>query len=661
MRFEEILQHYVIEEAISLKNAKKKMLSKKYSGAYNESLDEVFGSKNRIISRINIDYSNLNSPLMRRIDDLLDDEGYTVGDMSSYIKGFAYKITGNDEYYNKITDSKNPIKIGKLLQKYEADGQIEVTDRKDGKKSTKWITGKPLLHEFKNDPIRSSNGEFLLVISRHPYDIAGASTDRSWTSCMDLGLPRINYPKTKQNYGLNRKYIPKDIDEGTLVAYVVPMDELYEGPNGEQKVKLQKPLSRILIKPHNSDKGKVYTVGTRYGATYPEFYQKVKEWVSKTLNNTLKGGEKIYKNPKLYNDGDTPVDFEFNTGNLVADEVMNIKLAWQNEKEIGNQITFETSGGNGDTTYIKMKIVVDFRNDIVRSFDYLDGIYSVDGSIKSEYEKQIATAIFQNLTARTTGRGFNDGSPRISVDSLGDGIEIEVECHVQVRHEEDKYTDDDDIYQTLENALDWLKNFNYKKLKNDLYKICSTYDWKSHDEAVANSINEALQLYKDVLDNFHKFYPKGNISFQSLEVISPSRLLKWEESALKVLFNDLYDTVRAFETLSNHMSLFEKKQNYSFMRDGRYVNAKHEIFYEWFNRTFNVDLVDYKDLTELEWKITRLFDLAKDLRTSDNPKDKEKSELLMDIREEQGKIIRYIQRFIGYMGEITRLRFNPFI
>jgi len=173
--FEELLFHPVLQEAISLKNAKKKLLSKKYSGAYNDRLDEVFGGKNRIISRITIDYSNLDSPLMKKISSKLYEHMYVIPSMVEYIKGMAYKKIGQ---YGDV-DYKNPVKIGKLLQKFEADGQIEVTDRKDGKKTTKWITGKPLLHEFKTDPIRSSNGEFLLVISIHPYDIAGASTDRS--------------------------------------------------------------------------------------------------------------------------------------------------------------------------------------------------------------------------------------------------------------------------------------------------------------------------------------------------------------------------------------------------------------------------------------------------------------------------------------------------
>lgn len=648
--FNDLLTHPIISEAISLKNSKKKMLSKKYSGAYNNRLDEVFGGKNRLISRITIDYSNIDSPLMKRIDDLIDDEGYTVKDMASYIRGVAYKITGSDDNGFSVVDVKNPVKIGKLLQKYEADGQIEVTDRKDGKKTTKWITGKPLLHEFKNDPIRSSNGEFLVVISRHPYDIAGASTDRSWSSCMDLGLPRINYPKTKPNEGINRKYIPRDIEEGTLVAYVVPKNELFIGPNGEEKVKLQKPLSRIFMKPHKSDAGPVYTIGSRYGAPYPEFHKQIEEWISKTLNNKLQGGEKIYKNPKLYNDGDTPVDFEFNTGNEVADEVVNELLSYNNEKEVGNQITFETSSGDYTTT-IEMKIVFDFGKEIVKPFHYLDDIYSVDDRIKSEYEKLIGTAIFQSFRGRG-GRSFNDGSPRITVNSLGDGIEIEIESNIQVRGEEDKYIDDDYLWNATYYPMEWLKSFDYKELKRELYKICATYDWKAHDDAVTNSINEALGSYKGVLNNYPNWSGGSDEIFKTLKVISPKNILQLEESAIKPIYNNLYQTLNSFAKLSNFTRMADLNRNYSFNSDARYTETKFEIFYEWFKRTFNVDLVEYKERTEQMWGITKVFDLVKDLRTSDNPEDRKKSELLMDIREQQNKIINYIRRFIGYKGEI---------
>lgn len=644
--FEDLLSHYIIAEAISLRNAKKKMLSKKYSGAYNDRLNEIFGDKNRLISRITIDYSNMDSPLMKKINSLLYHQNYSIDGMSNYIKGIAFKV--NDKTMS--LDKKNPVKIGKLLQKYEPDGEIEITDRKDGEKTTKRVVGKPLLHEFKNDPMRSSNGEFLLVISRHPYDIAGASTDRSWTSCMDLGLPRINYPKTKQNTGINKKYIPKDIDEGTLVAYVVTMNELYEGPNGDEKVKLQKPLSRILMKPHPSDSGNVYTVGKMYGSQYPEFYDKLKQWVSKNLNNKLTGSEKVYKNRNLYNDGDVPVDFEFNTGNEIADKVVNELLEYSNEKELGNQITFETSSGDY-VTNVNLKLVFDFNSSVhVREFEYLNNIYSLSNNIPSKYERLVGNAIFSHLKSRGGG-GYNDGSPNITVTSLGDGIEIEIECNVQVRGEEDKYIDDDYIWGNIYYPLEWLKNLNYSYLKRELYKIVKNYDWKAHDDAVTNQINEALELYKNTLDNFPKFYPKGNISFQSLEVISPLRILKWEDSAIKVLHNDLYYTVRAFETLSNHMSMIERPDR-SIYRDTRYTETKMDICYEWFKRTFGVDLAEYKNKTEQLWSAKILIDLYRNSKDSGNPIPNETFELLKDVDEEQDKIIRYIRRLIGYKGEI---------
>lgn len=644
--FEDLLDHYIVSEAISLKNAKKKFLSKKYSGAYNDRLNEIFGDKNRLISRITIDYSNMDSPLMKKIDSLLYHQNYSIDGMLNYINGVAFKV--NDKTMS--LDKKNPVKIGKLLQKYEPDGEIEITDRKDGEKTTKRVVGKPLLHEFKNDPMRSSNGEFLLVISRHPYDIAGASTDRSWTSCMDLGLPRINYPKTKQNSGINRKYIPRDIEEGTLVAYVVTMDELYEGPKGEEKVKLQKPLSRILMKPHKSDVGSVYTVGTMYGSQYPEFYQKVKEWVSKNLNNKLKGKEKVYKNPKLYNDGDVPVDFQFNTGNEVADRVVNDLLEYKNEKELGNQITFETSGGDLVTS-VKLTMVFDFGQDIVKPFDYLYDLYSMPSNIPSEYEKLIGKVIFSHLKGNG-GRSYNDGSPKITVTSLGDGIEIEIECNIQVRGEDDKYIDDDYIYDSLRWPLDWMKNIDYKELRRNLYKVVSTYDWKAHDKEIVDQINEGLGQYKTLLDNIPRTTPKSIILFKSLEVISPVRVSQWDESAIKQLQYDLYYTVRAFENVSGLISLLENQKHYSFKTDDRYKQTKFDIFHEWFKRTFGVDLAEYKNKTEQLWIITDVFNLVAKLRNSDNPRDIEKSELLLDIREEQTKIINYIRKLIGYKGEI---------
>jgi hypothetical protein len=88
-----INEYRKIVEAISLGDAKKHKLSKKHSGAYDKVLDEVFGGKNRIMMPLNIDYSEMSEthPIFKKIDELLDKHGYTIGNMKNYIDGMATK------------------------------------------------------------------------------------------------------------------------------------------------------------------------------------------------------------------------------------------------------------------------------------------------------------------------------------------------------------------------------------------------------------------------------------------------------------------------------------------------------------------------------------------------------------------------------------------
>ena len=37
-----------------------------------------------------------------------------------------------------------------------------------------------------------NDDDLLVVISRHPYDIAGSDTDRNWTNCMTIGSEKSN-------------------------------------------------------------------------------------------------------------------------------------------------------------------------------------------------------------------------------------------------------------------------------------------------------------------------------------------------------------------------------------------------------------------------------------------------------------------------------------
>ena len=111
-------------------------------------------------------------------------------------------------------------------------------DTKQGKKLKEYKIGKfiaknkDLLNAFASDPFRSTknieDAEKYIVISDHAYDIAGMSTGRNWTSCMNI----LN--------GCNKQYVANDIVHGTFVAYLILKDDM----------NIEKPLGRILIKPY---------------------------------------------------------------------------------------------------------------------------------------------------------------------------------------------------------------------------------------------------------------------------------------------------------------------------------------------------------------------------------------------------------------------------
>ena len=68
---------------------------------------------------------------------------------------------------------------------------------------------------------------FYIVFSKHRYDVAGMSTGRGWTSCMNLYT------------GINAHYVQHDVKAGTLVAYLVRNDDL----------NIKNPVARVAIKP----------------------------------------------------------------------------------------------------------------------------------------------------------------------------------------------------------------------------------------------------------------------------------------------------------------------------------------------------------------------------------------------------------------------------
>lgn len=144
--------------------------------------------------------------------DALHQHGYKVQD---YASGFA-----TDKYDRQV-------KIGKVLTK------IGATD---------------VLKTFTNDPNRDASRvhhDLQVVVSRHPHDVAGMSTNKGWTSCM-----RLPTEIGMHDGGSNEKYVPHDIYSGTHVAYLTK--------RGDDN--LTNPVARIALKPWVSTDGKHTTL-----------------------------------------------------------------------------------------------------------------------------------------------------------------------------------------------------------------------------------------------------------------------------------------------------------------------------------------------------------------------------------------------------------------
>ena len=224
---------------------------------------DLFGDKYRIyLPLATSDTPDQPIKFNPQVSQEVEKAGYKIDD---YVKGIASK---NDN------GRVRQIKIGKLLSPTTAQ-------------------------KFANDPIRQATKQVnqLVVISRHPYDIAGMSTDRGWTSCMNLTTVG------------NKRYVPLDIAAGTVIAYLIDADDK----------NIQHPKARMLIKPFVNMLGNhevAFGIENRvYGTAPAAFSKTVSDWVNK-INASRQLNGIFELDPRLYQDDlHHPQDDEDDEGN----------------------------------------------------------------------------------------------------------------------------------------------------------------------------------------------------------------------------------------------------------------------------------------------------------------------------------------------------------
>jgi len=212
--------------------------------------------------RITVPLSHQDVPPHPDVKDHLEKHGYKI---TNYMAGKAEDQHGRE------------INIGKALTKTKAHPDV--------------------MHSFVKDPNRQSTKSKIplkVIISKHPHDVAGMSTDRHWASCMTMGGKSHTSGKEEES-GVYSHHLRDDVEHGTHVAYLVHHDD----------DDIKRPVARIALKPHHgitSGHTILKPEETEYGNSNHAFKKTVKDFAEK--HYPMKDIQ-YQKNSNLYDDDGT--------------------------------------------------------------------------------------------------------------------------------------------------------------------------------------------------------------------------------------------------------------------------------------------------------------------------------------------------------------------
>ena len=245
--------------------------------------EELFNHKYRIALDINIDVNDIISSSEKNVKTTKYNNTVLTAGMSILISKYyellnkpneadavqSYSLSNTDEFKKNYIEgyyispvSNIKISIGKifnLIKKKSPDFKILNNDIS-------------ILEKIYNNRLVPFKGK--IIISRHPYDIAGMSTDRGWTSCMNL------------DSGEYKNYVETSLNNGALIAYLV----------NENDTNINKPISRLLIKTfvkidediNFNNPNWLLKVSSIYGQNYEKFSKIVQNWLNDNWNDKIK-------------------------------------------------------------------------------------------------------------------------------------------------------------------------------------------------------------------------------------------------------------------------------------------------------------------------------------------------------------------------------------
>lgn len=387
---------------------------------------------------------------------------------------------------------------------------IDIQTKKRQMKIGKIIKGAPdTLKKFMNDKRRSTTKkEYMTVISRHPLDIAGMSTGRGWSSCMDLVG------------GEYKRYVMSDVKKGTIIAYLVTIDD----PD------IKNPVARILIKPFLNTKnqkgtGKIIDFilvreGSTYGSGNKQFKKIIDKWL-KEINGDKESG--LYCFPaSLYADnmGTSPKEiFSKDDEKLYAAIIKDPKLL-QTTKLQFNQLL----------ELLKRKPI------LVRKLkpDAQDKVLAHTGSLIDKLQQPTMAQVI--IAAQT----YDDALRKIRWDEMPDKEIIKlIKSYAKSGKNIIKYITNPNRAVILEMILsdrysgEWLNDgWNPQNIEIAL-KILKVEDWKKIIDKFPGQVGWFIPGYMDYAENL--------ISKSEKEKLVNYVFDKLDSNGLKNLFMELTD------------------------------------------------------------------------------------------------------------------------
>jgi len=255
---------------------------------FKEAYDKMFGTKSRIqIGTIRVETSDmLKRDITRELRELNNfirtnqnpdiPEGTSNIALDVLLTGFddenpnyvVLDINSNEakqeliRAYDKTKSAYLLKTVIKILKKYVA---------KDKQNDLSNMAGKILTQSSNISTVE----EAPVVLSRHPYDVAGMSTAKRWRSCKDTVS------------GCNRHYLDTEVGH-LLIAYIV-------NPARKGKDLLNDPYARLLVLPVEGDDGYGLFVSPdvyKYGGHFYEFHDIVEDYVSNFMKTYSDEDEK---------------------------------------------------------------------------------------------------------------------------------------------------------------------------------------------------------------------------------------------------------------------------------------------------------------------------------------------------------------------------------